>query len=204
MNFMSVSDKAVAELIRNYEALKKEVDRLKTREFGGILLWEEKLAAPNTRFLIPIARSEFKVLTIMGSLSTDRASATDRAVLQINGLVGANYDYQSLITSGATSTAAETLGATGWYHTYTTGAIATAGLFGTFRTNIMDYADATKFPTYLSYGYQAYANAAGNHAIYHFAGKYRGAVAVNYLKIFPAIGVNFITGSWIRVYGDKG
>jgi hypothetical protein len=140
-------------------------------------------------------------LMIVTSLRTDRASASDFAYMQVNGIVGAVYDQQLLVVSAAVSTASEVLGATSFYHAPINGNTATAGYWASGISWLLDYSDTGKSPTVISKAGRWVGNAAGNGADFEAYQKCRTLGAVTSIVLFPAIGPNFLTGSVATLYG---
>lgn len=144
--------------------------------------------------------SGYAHLLVVGSARCDNA-ASQSLLLRFNNDSGANYDYELISASAASTAAAETFAATGMRICFIPGTGATAGYFSSFLCLIPNYAGTTSDKEVFSIHSNRTGTTTGTMFLGMQAAAWRTtATAINRLTFLSAAG-NLIAGSRITVYG---
>lgn len=138
---------------------------------------------------------------------TDSAgSAYDAFLIKANNdATTSNYTYHYLNGDGASATAGQENGNYGGAVVYRIGgATATANVFGTAITDILDYRNTNKYKTFRSLGGVDYNGSSPLGEIYFGSNLWLSTSAITSLDIVPRTGTNFVQYSHFALYGIKG
>ena len=137
-------------------------------------------------------------LVIVGSFRTTTAAVTTSYSIILNNDFNSSYSNTNLIGTGSTATSSRnsniSYGATLEYAG--AGANATASVFGSSLTHIMNYSNTTTFKTLLMRG-AVDNNGSGGLAL--ASGLYRSTNAI--VQIYIQVNGNYVNGSTFTVYG---
>jgi hypothetical protein len=125
---------------------------------------------------------------------TDRVNTIDYLDMQFNTDTGANYNFTAW--DSVPTTAGGTTGQTALRASPIAGANAVANKPGSARILIPDYARTVFHKTVLSEGYKPDSQIATKNA-----GDWNSTAAITAVKLIPAVGPNFITGTVATLYG---
>lgn len=133
----------------------------------------------------------------------DTAATATAARIRFNGDSGANYDYQQLRGSGASTSASEGLAQTALVVGSVPAASAGANLFGDCEIWLPHYTQAANNKVARSgYGFKI-GTASGNVEAGSYHGFWRSNAAVTQVTLTPAAG-NFAAGTRATLYGMGG
>lgn len=133
-------------------------------------------------------------------LRGDVGALTTSALMQFNGDVGTNYDYQALIGQAATAVASETFGATSTFTGECPGATAGTNLFSASQILIPHYAGTANNKQVTCISSKKSGVATTNIAAVLSGGSWRSNAAINRITIFPQTGANWVAGSRLTVH----
>ena len=138
-------------------------------------------------------------LVIVGSFRTTTAAVTTSYSIILNNDFNSSYSNTNLIGTGSTATSSRnsniSYGATLEYAG--AGANATASVFGSSLTHIMNYSNTTTYPTTLC------KSANTNAQIEYTTNVYRSLAAISTLTMLSGTGSNIAVGSTFTLYGIK-
>lgn len=130
---------------------------------------------------------------------SDRAATLDTVGGRFNGDSAANYDYQYAGGSGATTSAAESLGATSFYVGDMPGNTAGANLFSTSVFTVSHYAGSSNNKSTVGHNLVKIGTASGNLSARVIGGAWRSSAAINRITLVSVLG-NFVAGTRASVY----
>ena len=145
--------------------------------------------------------STFKHLQLRGIARDTRAVTFNNIYLSMNGDAGSNYAYHMLAGDGSTASADAGTSGTILVASSSPGTSASASIFGTSVTDILDYTNTNKNKvTRTLTGLDL--NGSGN--IRLWSGLWINTAAITSLTLTPASGSNFVQYSSFALYGIKG
>lgn len=189
------------ELVRRITELERTVDGLIKPEIPFVLIAETTLAVAAGSITFSSIPPNFKHLAEFVHLRSSVAAEGDNLLLQFNGDVGANYDYQELFGNAATAAAAAARGATSIIPGSIEGSVASnqfsEGIFFIFNyTN--NGTEKTCLNFIHAFGDQS---AAADLIVFVTAGHWAGTNPITSVTLTPSTGPTFAAGSVVQLYG---
>jgi hypothetical protein len=120
-------------------------------------------------------------------------------IARFNNDSTAVYDFQFSGVSAGGGAAGASYGATSWAFTQV-GNSATAGMYGSFRIIVPNYANTTAFKTCEAWASQL-NTAAGNGGSFTYGLAYRSTAAISRFAVTNGSGANLNAGSRVTIYG---
>lgn len=147
----------------------------------------------------------YKHLQVRHSCISNRTTfAIEDLTIRFNGDTGANYSYHLLRGNGSTAAAGAAANASFVYLDVASGT-SVSNYFGVGVTDILDYADTSKFKTTRSLtGIDTNGSVAGEFGrVALQSGNWRNTVAINSMVISPLNGTQFNQHSQFTLYGVR-
>ncbi len=147
----------------------------------------------------------YKHLQLRHSCITNRATyAIEDLTIRFNGDTGANYSYHLLRGNGSTAVAGAAANASFVYLDVASGT-SVSNYFGVGITDILDYADTSKFKTTRSLtGIDTNGSVAGEFGRVELqSANWRNTAAINSMVIAPLNGTQFNQHSQFTLYGIR-
>ena len=132
----------------------------------------------------------------------NRASNSDDLMFRFNSdATTANYNSHRLIGDGSTASADRVTGYAGTLSAFVTGATAGASMFGAGVTDILDYANTSKYKTTRSIGVN---DKNGSGFVSFISGLWMSTSAITNIEIIPLNGTLFNQYTQFALYGIRG
>ena len=143
--------------------------------------------------------SDYKHLQIRATTRSDRVSAADALIVQLNADTGSNYAYHQLLGDGSSVSSQATTSSTSMYSEYIPGSTETADIFQACVIDVLDFSSSTKNTTLRTLA----GVASSVSSIGLFSGLWVNTASVTSVALKPLIGPNFVTGSRFSLYGVR-
>ncbi len=145
--------------------------------------------------------STYKTLQLRVLGRTDRGSNDDFVNIRFNSDSGSNYTYHIMRGDGSSVLVAPGTSQASIDAPWIAASSASANIFGTFITDIHDYASTSKNKTTRTIsGYDLN----GSGSLRFSSGLWLNTAAITSITLIPGIGTNFVSGSVFSLYGIKG
>ncbi len=148
--------------------------------------------------------SGYKSLQLRMLLRSTDAAGNAGPIMRINGDSAGNYSYHLLeAIVGASVSGGASTGASFLTFGNCPAGSTTAGTFGPYVVDILDYADTNKYKTTRAFGGYDY-NAGPYGLLDYTSGNWRSTSAITSLTLTMFTGSNFAQYSHVALYGIKG
>lgn len=166
------------------------------------IIAESTLSASATSITLSSIPANFRVLCLVIQARTDAALEVDVVRMRFNGDSGANYDHSVLSGNGAIAAAAVARAQTGIQIGNSEAANSRASNFSPAIFWIPGHSLSTqeKFAIGLTMNYGDVSADADMFTNLR-AGRWRSAVAITSIEIFPNTGPNFVSGTKFQLFG---
>jgi hypothetical protein len=144
--------------------------------------------------------STYTHLQIRGISRSTYAGSGDGNSIQLNGDSGNNYAYHLLIGNGSAASAGANTSYSSMYIGDTTGSTSTAGMFGTFIVDLLDYTNTNKYKTIRTLNGN---DQNGSGSVRFVSGLWQNTAAVSSLTINSFNSAGFAQYSQFALYGVK-
>lgn len=164
-------------------------------------IFDTTLGGTATAVDITSISASYAHLLVVAYARSDVAATSTGLALRFNNDVAANYDFQQLLGTAATPSAAEAFAQTQMTTGSMPGATAGANLFNASITFIPHYAGSTNNKLALSISATKIGTTTGSVTAYLFGGFWRSSAAINRVTLLPVVGSNFVAGTRVTLYG---
>jgi hypothetical protein len=159
------------------------------------------LVANTTTVTFSNIPSDFADLKLVSFARTTFSNLSESMALRYNNDNSSLYSAVSVVTADTIYHGKPT-GSTQHVFSQVAANTATAGIFSTTVTDIINYSNTTSFKSTLTRHSCDYSDA-GSSAVGWYAMLYRSTAAISSIDITSANGANFMTGSTFTLYGVR-
>jgi hypothetical protein len=142
----------------------------------------------------------FTHLQIRALGRTDRAATGDFINIQFNSITTSSYALHELLGDGSSASSNPGVSQTATATQRFGGANATAGVFGVFVLDILDYANTNKNTTIRGLGG---TDNNGSGIVSLSSGLFNATNAISSIKFLPGLGSNFVQYTQFALYGIR-